>query len=124
MRTYLQRLGKSLMLPISVLPVVSLLFGTGYAINSTMWGKGSLLAGLLIKAGLAVIENIPMLFAVGIPVGLSRERDGVSALSGLTGFLLVQNILDPKNLPVMGKMDPAVFYAAFGKINQNAQLAL
>ena len=36
MRTYLQRLGKSLMLPISVLPVVSLLFGTGYAINSTM----------------------------------------------------------------------------------------
>ncbi len=117
MRTYLQRLGKSLMLPISVLPVVSLLFGTGYAINSTMWGKGSLLAGLLIKAGLAVIENIPMLFAVGIPVGLSRERDGVSALSGLTGFLLLQNILDPKNLPVMGKMDPAVFYAAFGKIN-------
>ena len=73
MRTYLQRLGKSLMLPISVLPVVSLLFGTGYAINSTMWGKGSLLAGLLIKAGLAVIENIPMLFAVGIPVGLSRN---------------------------------------------------
>lgn len=117
MKNFLQKLGKSLMLPISVLPVVSILFGIGYAIDSTVWGHGNIVAGLMIKSGLALIENIPILFAVGIPVGLSKERDGVSALSGLVGFLIIQNILNPKTLAAMGKIQLDLSNGAFTKIN-------
>ncbi|MFB0917960.1 MAG: PTS transporter subunit EIIC, partial [Clostridiaceae bacterium] len=117
MKNFLQKLGKSLMLPISVLPVVSILFGIGYAIDSTLWGHGNIIAGLMIKSGLALIDNIPILFAVGIPVGLSKERDGVSALSGLVGFLIIQNILNTSTLSALNKVQPDMTNAAFGKIN-------
>lgn len=90
------------MLPISVLPVVSILFGIGYAIDSTVWGHGNIVAGLMIKSGLALIENIPILFAVGIPVGLSKEGMVYQHYPD-SWVLIIQNILNRRPWPPWAK---------------------
>ncbi len=115
MKNFMQRLGKSFMLPIAILPVVSILFGVGYALDFRGWGENNILAAILIRAGLALIENIPLLFAVGIPVGLSRERDGAAALSGLAGYLVVRNLLEPEAIAVYRSIPVEEVNAAFGR---------
>lgn len=117
MKGFLQKLGKSFMLPIAILPVVSILFGIGFTIDYRGWGENSFIAAILIKAGLALIDNIPILFAVGIPVGLSRERDGSAALSGLAGFLVIRNLLSKESVALYQHIAPQDVNAAFGKID-------
>ena len=116
MKNFMQKLGKSFMLPIAILPVVSILFGVGYALDYQGWGKNNIIAAILIKAGLALIDNIPIIFAVGIPIGLSRDRDGSVALSGLVGYLVVQNLLAPESIALfenisVGEVNPAFHQA-------------
>ena len=79
----LQRLGKSLMLPVACLPVAGILMGIGYWIDPTGWGANNLLALLLIKAGSILIDNMAVLFAVGVAVGMSRDQEGTAGLAGL-----------------------------------------
>ena len=83
---YLQRLGKSLMLPIAVLPVCAILMGIGYAIDSNVMtglGQPNVFALFLVKAGGALIDNMAILFAIGVAVGLADENDGTAGLAGL-----------------------------------------
>ena len=65
MMKYLQKLGKSLMLPVAVLPVCSILMGIGYWIDPTGWGANSAIAAFLIKAGGSIIDNMGILFEIG-----------------------------------------------------------
>jgi len=69
MMKYLQKLGRSLMLPVAVLPVASILMGIGYWIDPSGWGGGSPIAAFLISAGGAIIDNMSILFAVGVALG-------------------------------------------------------
>ncbi|PKK39038.1 PTS system, N-acetylglucosamine-specific IIA component / PTS system, N-acetylglucosamine-specific IIB component / PTS system, N-acetylglucosamine-specific IIC component [Clostridiaceae bacterium JG1575] len=117
MKRFLQKLGKSFMLPVAILPVVSILFGIGYSIDFKGWGANNLVAAFLIRAGLAIIDNIPLLFAVGIPVGLSKERDGAAALSGLAGFLVVRNLLNADAIALYQKINVKDVPLAFTKID-------
>ena len=89
MKKYLQRIGRSLMLPVAVLPAAAILMGIGYWIDPTGWGAGSPVAAFLIKAGGSIIDHIPILFAVGVALGMAKERDGSAALSGLVAYLVV-----------------------------------
>lgn len=111
---YLQRLGKSLMLPVAVLPVASLLMGIGYYIDPAGWGANSKIAAFLIQTGAIVLDNIPILFAIGVGVGLSKDRDGAVALASLVAFLIVTKLLSPGVLAQItgSEVDPA-----FNKIN-------
>lgn len=72
---YLQRLGKSLMLPVSVMPIAALLKGIGYWIDPFGWGSNNLIAAFLIESGTAIIDNLPLLFAVGIAIGMIQEKE-------------------------------------------------
>ncbi len=90
---YLQKVGRALMVPVSVLPAAAILMGIGYWIDPGGWGGHSALAALLIKAGSAVIEHMSMLFAVGVAYGMSKDKQGAAALSGLVGFLVVTTLL-------------------------------
>jgi len=92
---YLQKVGRALMVPVSVLPAAAILMGIGYWIDPSGWGGDSALAAFLIKAGSAVIENMSMLFAVGVAYGMSKDKQGAAALSGLVGFLVVTTLLSP-----------------------------
>lgn len=69
------------MLPVAVLPAAGILYGIGYWIDPTGWGANSVLAAFLIKAASAIIERIPILFAIGVSVGMAKDHDGTGALA-------------------------------------------
>src|SRR5688572_3715697 len=107
MMKYLQRLGRSLMLPVAVLPAAAILMGIGYWIDPSGWGAGSPVAAFLIKAGGSIIDNIPILFAVGVGLGLAKEKDGSAALSGLVAFLVVTTLLSSDVVAMLQGIDVA-----------------
>ena len=99
MMKFLQKLGKSLMLPVAVLPICGLLMGIGYALcPSTMQGGSveglaQIIGFLLVKAGGALIDNMQILFVIGVAVGMADEPDGTPALAGLASWLMIQQLL-------------------------------
>ena len=123
MKKYFQRLGRSLMLPVAVLPAAAILMGIGYWIDPTGWGADSPLAAFLIKAGSSIIDNIPILFAVGVALGMSKEKDGSSALSGLVAYLVVTTLLSTNTVALLQGIDAAKVDPAFAKIG-NAFIGL
>ncbi|UTI85639.1 PTS transporter subunit EIIC [Mammaliicoccus sciuri] len=85
------------MLPISILPVAGLLLGIASFIDSgAINGEGNSVANFLANGGLAVINNLPILFAVGLAFGMSKDKNGAAALSGLVSFLVVTQVLKPE----------------------------
>ncbi len=105
------------MVPVAVLPAAAILMGIGYWIDPNGWGANSALAAFLIKAGAAIIENMSVLFAVGVAYGMSKDKDGAAALSGFVGFLVVTTLLAPGAVAQIQGIDPSAVPAAFGKIN-------
>jgi PTS system glucose-specific IIC component len=80
----LQKIGKCMMLPVSVLPVAGILLGVGSANFSWLPESVSL---VMAKSGDAIFGNLPLLFAIGVAIGLT-ENDGVAALAGTTGYVV------------------------------------
>lgn len=117
MNSYIQRLGRSLMLPVAVLPAAAILLGVGYWLDPTGWGTDNAVAAFLIKAGGAILDNLAVLFAIGVALGLSKERDGAAALSGLVAFLVVTTMLSPATVSLLQGIDVGEADAAFGKVN-------
>jgi N-acetylglucosamine PTS system EIICBA or EIICB component len=116
MMKYLQRLGRSLMLPVAVLPAAAILMGIGYWIDPSGWGAGSPIAAFLIKAGGSIIDNMAILFAVGVALGMSKEKDGSAALSGLVAYLVVTTVLSTNTVAMLQSIDAAEVNPAFEKI--------
>lgn len=116
MMTYLQRLGRSLMLPVAVLPAAAILMGIGYWLDPSGWGEGNAVAAFLIKSGSSIIDNIPILFAVGVALGLAKERDGSAALSGLVAYLVVTTLLSTESVAMLQGVEADNVNAAFGNI--------
>lgn len=95
---FLQKLGRALMQAVAVLPVAALLMGIGYALDSQGWGAGSPVANVFLGAGLAVLDNIGIIFAIAVAYGLSKDKDGAAALSGYVGFAVVTQLLKPSSI--------------------------
>ena len=95
MLNQLQRIGKSLMLPIAVLPAAALLLRLGVLFGSDLgWGEGTALGvffTLMTGAGGVVFDNLPLLFAVGVAVGLT-EGSGVAALTAVVGYQILAKL--------------------------------
>ena len=125
MMKYLQKLGKSLMLPVAVLPICGFLMGIGYALcPSTMQGGdivglAQIIGFLLVKAGGALIDNMQILFVIGVAVGMADEPDGTPALAGLASWLMVQQLLSTGVVTVMmpSITEGSTQYLAFSKIS-------
>ncbi len=112
----LQRLGKSLMLPVACLPVAGILMGIGYWIDPSGWGANNVAALIMIKAGGALVDNMAILFAIGVAVGMSKDQEGTSALAGIVSWLMFQTILGGVAPSIVGNiswLDPV----AFTKVN-------
>lgn len=116
MMNYLQNIGRSLMLPVAVLPAAAILMGIGYWIDPTGWGADNAAAAFLIKAGSSIIDNMAILFAVGVALGMSKDRDGSAALSGLVAYLVVTTLLSTESVAMLQGTDPENVNAAFEKI--------
>ena len=91
---WLQKIGKSLMLPVAVLPVAGLLLGIG---SSKFGWIPTMVSQVMAQSGSAVFSNLPLIFAVGVALGLTGN-DGVAALSAVVGFVVM--------LATMGVMAP------------------
>lgn len=117
MMKYLQKIGRSLMLPVAVLPAAALLLGIGYSIDPTGWGANSPLAAFLIKSGASILDSMAILFAVGVSLGMAKEKDGSAALSGLVAFLVVTTVLSTGSVAQLTRVDASMVNPAFGKIN-------
>ncbi|MGX1670258.1 PTS transporter subunit EIIC [Streptomyces sp. NPDC055400] len=101
----MQRIGRSLMLPVAVLPAAALLVRFG---QPDMLGKDSFptfitkLASYMSAGGGALLDNMPLLFCVGIAIGFAKKSDGSTALAAVTGYLVFQKVLatfTDSNLP-------------------------
>ena len=98
----LQRVGRSFMLPIAILPVAGLLLGIG----SSFTNETTILHALLVimnKVGSAVFDNLPLLFAVGVAIGMAKKEKEVSALSAVIAYF-VMNISISSMLEINGKI--------------------
>ena len=114
---YLQRIGRSLMVPVAVLPAAAILLGVGYWVDPEGWGANSIIAAFLIKSGAAIIDNMPILFAIGVAYGMSKDKDGAAALSGLVGFLVITTLLSPSSVSLLTSTPVDQVSPAFKKIN-------
>ena len=99
MMKYVQKLGKSLMLPVAVLPIAGLLMGIGYAFcPATMQGGDmngflNLFGFFLVKAGGALVDNMAILFVIGVGVGMSEDNDGTGGVAALASWLMMTTLL-------------------------------
>ena len=129
---FLQKLGKALMLPVACLPLCGILMGIGYALApAVMQGKGTtegaayLICLLLIKEGGALIDNMALLFVIGVGVGLSDDNDGTGGVAALASWLMMTTLLSKgvveQIVPFMVKS--ASNAAAFDKV-QNAFIGI
>ena len=80
----LQKIGKCMMLPVSVLPVAGILLGVGSADFSWL---PTIVSQIMAASGNAIFANLPLLFAIGVAIGLT-DNDGVAALAGTVGFVV------------------------------------
>ncbi|MBC9725559.1 PTS transporter subunit EIIC [Streptomyces sp. TRM68367] len=108
----LQKVGRSLQLPIAVLPAAGILLRLG---QDDVFGKDGLgwdkVAAVFATAGGAIFDNLPMLFCIGVAIGFARKADGSTALAALVGFLVYSNVL--KAFPVTeAKIQPGEDIAA------------
>ncbi|MCI6465709.1 MAG: glucose PTS transporter subunit IIA [Faecalicatena sp.] len=103
----LQRVGRSFMLPIAILPVAGLLLGIGSSFtNETtiamyglegILGSGTILHGLLLimnKVGSIVFDNLPLIFAVGVAIGMAKKEKEVSALSAVIAYFVMNTAIN------------------------------
>lgn len=98
---YAYRLGKAVMLPVACLPVAGLLMGVGFWLDPVGQGENLLLAHVMILAGTVLIDNMSLLFTLGVAVGLADEQDGTAALAGVISWLMIQKILLPDNVVIL-----------------------
>ena len=103
----LQRVGRSFMLPIAILPVAGLLLGIGssftnattietYGLTSLL-DNGTILHALLVimnKVGSAVFDNLPLIFAVGVAIGMAKKEKEVSALSAVIAYFVMNTAIN------------------------------
>lgn len=124
MMKWLQKLGKALMLPVACLPICGILMGIGYLMcPATM--QGGEISGLvptiglfLVKAGGALIDNMALLFAIGVGVGMSDDHDGTAGLAALASWLMITTLLSEGVVTVIrpGVAENTTQLLAFQKI--------
>ena len=125
MMKHLQKLGKAMMLPVAALPLCGILMGLGYAFAPAAMGAAGATEGFayvlgffLVKAGAALIDNMALLFAIGVAVGLADDNDGTAGLAGLVSWLMITTLLSTGSVGTIApsKMADPVSAVAFAKI--------
>lgn len=108
----LQRVGRSFMLPIAILPVAGLLLGLGSSFTNTttietyglQWllGDKTILHALLVimnAVGSAIFDNLPLIFAVGVAIGMAKKEKEVSALSAVIAYFVMYQSMRCSRFP-------------------------
>ena len=130
----LQKLGSAMMLPVAALPICGILMGLGYALapgamgvpDAATSGFAYTLGVFLIKAGAALIDNMAILFAIGVGFGLTKEQNGVGGLAGMVSYLMMTTLLAPGTVTTIAPklIEDPIAALAFGKIGGNAFIGI
>ena len=121
---YLQKLGKALMLPVACLPICGILMGIGYFLcpatmqGGDITGMKEIIGMFLVKAGGALIDNMAILFAIGVGVGMSDDNDGTGGLAAMVSWLMMTTLLSESVVTVIrpSVVENANYLLAFQKI--------
>lgn len=119
MKTYFQKIGQSLMLPIATLPAAAILVGIGNYLP-----KQWLFANYLIQGGNVVLNNLALLFAVGLAIGMSVNKDGAAAIAGLIAFEVPVMVLKPATLATMLNVKVSQINPAFSALDNNVLIGI
>jgi len=119
MKTYLQRMGRSLQLPVAVLPAAALLVGIGHWLPEK-WA----LAQFLQAGGTAILGQLALLFAVGLALGMAQEKDGASALAGVVAYIVPVGVLAPANVALLKGINIKDVDPAFNAISGNVFIGI
>lgn len=119
MKTYLQRMGRSLQLPVAVLPAAALLVGIGHYMPKS-WA----LAQFLLAGGNAILGSLPILFAIGLAIGMSKNQDGAAALAGLVAYLVPIKVLDPSSVALLQGIKGSQVDPAFQALGSNVFIGI
>lgn len=121
MMNKLQNLGRALMLPVAVLPAAAILVGLGNWFSDLIGWE--IIGDYMQTAGTAILDNLGMLFAVGIAIGLSKDKHGSAALSGIVGFLVVTNLLSMESVADLQNIGEGSVNEAFEE-NENVFIGI
>lgn len=113
MMKYMQRLGKSLMLPVSIVPIAAILKGIGYWIDPIGWGVHNITAAFLIESGEAIMNHLPLLFAVGISIGMAKNKDVSVAISAIVSYAILDHILSVETVSLFSNIPVEQVHEAF-----------
>ncbi|WP_338208786.1 N-acetylglucosamine-specific PTS transporter subunit IIBC [Lactiplantibacillus paraxiangfangensis] len=119
MKTYFQRIGQSLMLPIATLPAAAILVGLGNYLP-----KAWILSRFMISGGNVILNNLALLFAVGLAVGMTTTKDGSAAIAGLVAYLVPTTMLAPAGLATLLNIKASHVKTAFQYINGNVLVGI
>jgi len=122
MKSFFQRLGRSIMLPVAVLPAAAILAGIGNWILGL--SENNIAGTYLLNAGTSILDNLAIIFAVGIAIGLSRDKHGAAALSGLVGFLVLTSLLSKGVVADLTGVDASAVDDAFEDIDENVFMGI
>ena len=118
MFNYMQRLGKSLLLPIATLPICAILLGIGYILAPASMGAGGDASGPLYAIGLflttaggALINNMGILFAIGVGVGMAKKNDGTAGVAALVSWLVFTTVLNVESVDKLISLDDVTMLA-------------
>lgn len=119
----LQKLGSALMLPVACLPICGILMGLGYLFAPAAMGAAGASEGFkyalglfLIKAGGALIDNMAILFAVGVGVGLAKENNGTAGLAALVSWLMMTTLVGATGAIIPALAENKTWALAYTKI--------
>ncbi|MGI8645833.1 MAG: PTS transporter subunit EIIC [Nocardioides sp.] len=112
-----QKFGRSLMLPIAALPVAALLLRLGQPDLLGADGAGwDNVAAVIGAAGNALFANLPLLFAVGIAIGMAKKSDGSTALAAVVGYLVFKAVGDAMSPLILDSEEELINYGVLGGI--------
>lgn len=119
MKTYLQRMGRSIQLPISVLPAAALLVGIGH------WLPAKWAAATFLQAGgNAVLGILALLFATGLATGMSKNNDGAAAIAGVVAYFVPVSVLAPTSVATLFGIKVSAVNPAFSSISGNVFIGI
>lgn len=129
MLRYIQNMGRSFMFPVSVLPAVALLVGLGFiiiAINDAFigWEYLNVIVDFVQAGGFAVLDALAILFAVGLAFGMTKDKSGAAAVTGLVSFTVVSQMLQPENVAAVQGIEVGEVSAAFDVIDNNVLIGI
>lgn len=119
MKSYMQRMGRSIQLPVSVLPAAALLVGIGHWLPEK-WGA----AQFLMAGGNAVLGILALLFALGLASGMSKNQDGASAVAGLVAYSVPVAVLAPASIATLEGIKQSAVDPAFSAISGNVFIGI